>query len=184
MGITSTEKEKRGVPSLQKPLVLVGMMGVGKTTYGKKLAKRLGLEFFDVDDEIEKDIGHSVSWIFQNAGEEEFRKLELKKIEEILKQRKPLVLALGGGAFISQKVRDIVKKNAISIWLMADPETILYRVSQNNRRPLLNNVEDKLGKIKEILIDRIKYYEQADMHINSGKGTHREIINKIIYNLW
>jgi len=179
----TTATEKRFLPKIQKPLVFVGMMGVGKTTYGKKLAKRLELEFYDADEEVEKEIGHSVSWIFQNAGEEEFRKLELKKIEEILRSRRPLVLALGGGAFISQKVRDVVKKYATSIWLKADPEIILYRVSQNNKRPLLNNVEDKLGKIKEILIERIKYYEQADIHINSSQGSQREIIANIISSI-
>jgi shikimate kinase len=182
MKISSTDKLQP--LHFEKPIVLLGMMGAGKTTFGKKLATRLELKFLDVDIEIEKDMGHSISWIFQNAGEQEFRKLELRKIEEILSRREPLVLALGGGAFASEKVRDIVKKYAISVWLKASPEVILHRVStSNNKRPLLEEAEDKLAKIKEILLDRIKFYEKANIGVSTETGTHREIVENIIIAL-
>ena len=181
MLLSSIKKSKN--LKLSKPIVLVGMMGAGKTTFGRKLAKYLELEFLDIDIEIEKDIGHSVSWIFQNAGEEEFRKLEKRKIAEILNLRKPMILALGGGAFISEEVRDIVKKNAVSVWLKASPETILFRVSQNNRRPILDQAEDKLGLIKKIMLDRLKYYEKADLSVSTERGTHKQIIENIVSEL-
>ena len=94
---------------LKKQVTLVGMMGVGKTTFGKKLAAKLQVPFYDVDHEIEGDIGHSVSWIFENAGEEEFRKLETEKIRQLLDNGKPKIVALGGGAFISNENRKEIR---------------------------------------------------------------------------
>lgn len=168
---------------ITKPIVLIGMMGVGKTTFGKKLANSLQLEFLDVDQEIENDIGHTVSWIFQNAGEEEFRKLERKKITEILNRNKPIVLALGGGAYISDEVKKIISDKAVSIWLKASPDTILYRVSQTNRRPLLDEAEDKMSLIKKILLERIHHYEKADLSVSTEGSSHRQIVDNIISNL-
>lgn len=165
---------------ITKPIVLVGMMGVGKTTFGKKLANNLRLDFLDADQEIENDIGHSVSWIFQNAGEEEFRKLEKKKITEILNKNIPLVLALGGGAYINSEIKKIISEKAISVWLKASPDTILYRVSQTNRRPILNEAEDKMALIKKILLERIHHYEKADLSVSTEGNSHKNIVDDII----
>ncbi len=106
-------------------IVLVGMMGAGKTTYGRKLAKNIGYDFYDIDQEIEGDIGHAVSWIFENIGEKEFRKMEETKIREITSLDSKKVVALGGGAFLNDNSRQLIKERAFSIWLKADAETIL-----------------------------------------------------------
>lgn len=161
-------------------IVLVGMMGVGKTTFGRKLSNLIGSQFLDIDQEIEYDIGHSVSWIFENIGEKEFRKMEEAKIREILENPSPKVVALGGGAFLNQNSRELIKKKAVSIWLKADAETILRRVSARRNRPLLEGEEDKFGKIKRILSEREEIYSKADLVIVTDKGAQKKILDKIV----
>ncbi len=165
--------------NIKKPIVLVGMMGVGKTTFGKKLAGKLGLTFFDLDHEIEDEIGHSVSWIFENAGENEFRKLESKKLREIL-NGELIVLALGGGAYISEENIKHVNSNSTSIWLRASAETIYKRVSYRNDRPLLEKIKNKRQHIKNMLEEREKFYKQADFSIYTDNGSHKEILQNIM----
>lgn len=172
--------ESSSIKNLKKPIVLVGMMGVGKTTYGRKLAVALQVGFSDVDQAIENDIGHSVSWIFENAGEDKFRKLEEYKIKELVGEQKLKVIALGGGAFISQVNRDFIKQNAISVWLSCPPELISARISQRKDRPLLQGNEDKLKKIKDILQSREEFYAESDIKIETEKFLQREVPNKII----
>lgn len=166
--------------NLPIPVVLVGMMGTGKTTFGKKLASKLSIPFFDLDHEIEKDIGHSVSWIFENAGEEEFRKLEKKKLSEILSKDGVFILALGGGAFIPEENRKIIKKKAYSVWLTASPETIYQRVSYRKDRPLLEKQGDKMNHIKDLMEKRDPIYAMADSKVITDKGSHKDIIDSII----
>lgn len=170
------------IKNIQKPLVLLGMMGVGKTTFGKKLATRLSVPFHDLDHEIEAEIGHSVSWIFENAGEKEFRKLESKKLKKLL-NGDMVVLALGGGAFLSEENRDLIKSKATSIWLQASPETIYKRVSYRNDRPLLEGHKDKLGHIKNLISQRSEAYSQADISIKADHGSHKEVIDRIVSNI-
>lgn len=172
--------ENSAILKFNKPIVLLGMMGVGKTTYGKKMAGVLKIPFFDVDQQVEADIGHSVAWIFENAGEKEFRKMEEQKIVEILNSQETIVLALGGGAFISKKTRDLVKKKAISVWLKTPPEVILKRVSVRKDRPLLEGEEDKLEKIRGILRNREDFYKQADITVETEIGGQKEVAIKII----
>ena len=155
------------------------MMGVGKTTFGKKLAYRVGIDFFDSDQEIEKDIGHSVSWIFENAGEDEFRKLETSKINEILNRDSSVVLALGGGAFIAEQNRKTIKDKAFSIWLNAKPETILNRVSHRKDRPLLEGVDNKLQKIKDLCQERGELYKLADVEVLTEGKPNRNIVSDL-----
>jgi len=163
-----------------KPIVLVGMMGVGKTTYGRKVSAILGVPFIDIDQAIENEIGHSISWIFENAGEDSFRQMEENKIKEALEAQKPMVLALGGGAFLNETTRALIKKAAISVWLSSAAEVIFNRVSVRKDRPLLEGVEDKLGKIKDIMDARADFYNQADVKIMTDTGNQREIATKII----
>jgi shikimate kinase len=172
--------ESSAIKNLNKPIVLVGMMGVGKTTYGRKLAFALKTIFADVDQSIENDIGHSVSWIFENAGEDKFRKLEENKIKELLSDKKLKVIALGGGAFISQTNRDFIKQHAISVWLSCPAELINARISQRKDRPLLQGNEDKLQKIKDIIEAREEFYSQSDIKIDTEKFLQREVPTKII----
>ena len=172
--------ENSAILKLKKPIVLVGMMGVGKTTYGKKVASLLKIPFEDVDHLIENDIGHSVSWVFENAGEAEFRKMEEHKIAEVLMENRCLILALGGGAFINENTRKLVKQKAVSIWLQTSPEVILKRVSIRKDRPLLQGEDDQLKKIKSILSSREEYYKQADIHVETDFSGQRDVAYKII----
>lgn len=172
--------ESSAIFKFKKPIVLVGMMGVGKTTYGKKMASILKIPFIDVDQEIEADIGHSVAWIFENAGEAEFRKMEQQKIADILKRDDVFVLALGGGAFLNKNSRDLIKKNGVSVWLKTPAELILKRVSSRKDRPLLNDGTDRLQKIKTIMSDRESFYKQSDLEVETDTGSQKELAMKII----
>ncbi len=165
---------------IDRPIVLIGMMGVGKTTYGKKLASLINVPFIDVDQTIENEIGHSVSWIFENVGESKFRQMEENKTRELLDEHKHLVLALGGGAFLNENTRKIIKQKAVSVWLTSSPEVIFSRVSVRKDRPLLEGVEDKLGKIKEIMDNREQYYKQADVSVITDHGNQKDISTRII----
>ncbi len=147
----------------QKPIVLVGMMGVGKTSVGRALARKLDVTFTDLDHYIEKKVFLPVSEIFALLGEEYFREAEEKALAELLDEA-PKVIALGGGAFISENNRMLIKQKAISIWLTADMETILERVSRNDRRPLLRG-GDKREILEGLLAKRREYYAMADLEI-------------------
>lgn len=172
--------EESSTYKIEKPVVLVGMMGVGKTTYGKKLASIMNVPFIDVDQLIENEIGHSVSWIFENVGEDNFRHMEETKIKDMLNEHKHMVLALGGGAFLNDKTRALIKEKAISVWLTSSPEIIYSRVSVRKDRPLLEGVEDKLGRIRQIMADREQYYKQADVSLVTDHGNQKEVAVRII----
>ena len=122
---------------MKKNLVLLGMMGVGKTTVGKIVAKKQGLEFIDTDKNIEESCSMKISEIFKQKGENFFRIEEKKEVLKSLK-KKNCVIALGGGAFINVDIRKDVLKNAISIWLDIDLKTLNKRIKWNKNRPLLN----------------------------------------------
>jgi shikimate kinase len=168
---------------INKPIVLVGMMGVGKSTYGKKIANTLKIPFVDIDVLIENEIGHSVNWIFENVGEEKFRKIEEKKIRDILNSGEVVLVALGGGAFLNDNTRKLVKEKAISVWLKSSPEVIYNRVSVRKDRPLLEGTKDKLGKIIDIMNSREKFYKEADVEAFTDIGNQKEIALKVIENI-
>ena len=123
-------------------LVLVGLMGAGKTSVGKKLADYLKLEFLDADHEIELAAGMDIVEIFEKFGENYFRDGERKVINRLM-QQEPKILATGGGAFLSLEIRQIIKSYGISVWLKADLETLWPRVSGKQNRPLLNTSNPK-----------------------------------------
>jgi len=172
-----TDQNNKISPINGKALVLVGLMGAGKTSVGRRLAKHLGLNFIDADEEIEAAAGLSIDDIFDIYGEEEFRAGERRVILRILSEG-PCVLATGGGAFMDKEIRDAIKSHAISIWLKADLETLLERTSRRGGRPLL-----KKGNPAEILEnltkERYPVYATADITIESGNHTHDEMVNKI-----
>ena len=172
--------ENSATYKIKKPITLIGMMGVGKTTYGKKMANILKVPFIDIDQIIENEIGHSVSWIFENVGEEKFRHMEETKIREALSSGDNMVVALGGGAFLNANTRKIVKDKSISVWLKSSPETIFKRVSVRKDRPLLEGVDDKLGKIKDMMKSREEIYGQADVSAITDIGNQRDIAHNII----
>jgi shikimate kinase len=166
---------------LDKTVVLVGLMGAGKTTVGSRLAKNLNVEFADSDQEISEAAGCSVSDIFAIHGEEIFRDLELRVMTRLL-NNPPHVLATGGGAFINPKIRKLIKENAISIWLKADVNTLVERVSRKNTRPLLE-AGDKHQILEKLMEERYPIYAGADEVVESGKGSHEKIVQTIIQGL-
>ncbi len=163
---------------LNKTIVLVGLMGCGKSTIGKRLARSLDLPFVDLDNYIEEIAGMSISEIFANHGEPYFRKLELENITKIL-DGAPAILATGGGAFINPEIRKHIKDKGISVWIKADLPTLLERVSRKNTRPLLES-GDKEEILKDLMEKRYPLYEQADITVNTTRGTHEVVLQNII----
>jgi shikimate kinase len=163
-----------------KNIVLTGFMGTGKTEAGRILAKKLGYTLIDADTEIEKEQKMTITEIFKQCGEPEFREIEADVIRR-LSMIQNAVISTGGGAVLRQENMDNLRRNGVIVCLTASPETILKRTSNNNDRPLLQ-VEDPLQKIKELLEFRRPYYEKADIMIDTeGKSPLRvaeEIIEK------
>jgi shikimate kinase len=169
------------VNSLNKTLVLVGMMGAGKTTIGTRLAKRLNLEFIDTDAEVEKKAKCSITDIFKYESEQYFRELE-KSILSNLLTGTPYVLATGGNTFIDPENRQLIKEKAISIWLKADLEVLVERVSRRNTRPALER-GDKREILTSYIAERYPIYAQADLTIVSDNAPHQVIVTSIIKTL-
>ena len=163
---------------MKKNLVLTGMMGVGKSTIGKILAKKLNLDFVDIDKIIESSENNKIKNIFENKGENYFRKIEKKITLQELKKNN-LVVALGGGAFIDKTIRREIKNSCLSFWLDLNVSSLIKRVKNSKKRPLLD--QDKLGQsINEIYSERKKIYNEANFRIKCGSMNKDEIIHKII----
>lgn len=148
-----------------RPLVLVGMMGAGKTTVGRRLANRLGRQFIDSDEEIERAAQMSIPEIFEQRGEGEFRAGEMRVIARLLKE-KDIVLATGGGAFVNSDTRALVKAGAVSVWLKADLDLLFERVSRRANRPLLKTADPR-GTLEKLIADRYPIYAEADLTVVS-----------------
>ena len=178
------ENNKRCLPLsiTDRSIVLVGLMGAGKTCIGRRLAKKMDWEFIDTDAEIEAAADCTIGEIFNVHGEEYFRKGEQRVIARLLKNPRQ-ILATGGGAFQNPETRKNILNNAISIWLKADLDVLLKRISKRNNRPLLNR-----GNKREILANLIKnrypIYSEADIVINSGaeapNATTQKVLNALI----
>lgn len=151
--------------ALDRPLVLIGMMGAGKSTIGKRLAEALHVDFADADSEIEAAAGRSIAEIFENYGEAHFRDGERRVIARLL-ENGPLVLATGGGAFMDSDTRAVIAEKAISLWLRADFEVLWARVSKRTHRPLLNTADPR-QTLKDLMAARTPIYAQADITIES-----------------
>ena len=160
-----------------KSLVLIGMMGSGKSTIGFLLSKKIKLEFVDVDNYIENEEGMKIREIFEIKGEEYFRKTELKNSLKILDKKKT-VISLGGGAFVNEDIRKKVLSNHISIWLNWSSSTIKKRIVNSKKRPLAINLSEK--KINKMNIERSKKYCLANYKIDCENLSKYEIVMKII----
>ena len=163
---------------MKKNLILLGMMGAGKSTLGKIVAKKQGLKFIDTDRNVEKNNGMKIDEIFNKKGEKFFREEEEKVVMESM-QNENCVIALGGGAFINKTIRDHVLKKSISIWLDADLKILREIIRLNKKRTLLNVKNDKL-KLSQLYNERKDIYKLADHKIDCSKLTKIDIVKKII----
>lgn len=160
-----------------KSVVLVGLMGAGKTSVGRRLAQRLNLAFTDADKEIEAAAGQSISEIFAEHGETYFRDGEMRVIARLLNNG-PQVLATGGGAYMNREIRNNISEQGISIWLRADLDTLLERTSKRNHRPLLKTGDPKIV-MQRLIDERYPVYAEANIVIQSRKVSHDTIVDEI-----
>lgn len=178
---TSAEIEDTKSALGKRAIVLVGLMGAGKTSVGRRLAEKLDLPFVDADHEIELAAGKTIAEIFADDGEDYFREGEKRVIARLL-ENGCQVLATGGGAYMNQETRDSIKQHAVSIWLKADIDILLKRVSKRNDRPLLHN-EDPADVLKRLIDLRYPVYAQADVTVESRDVQHGQMVNDVIQAL-
>jgi len=171
-----TAPARRFVPC--RTIVLVGLMGAGKSKIGRRLAARLNLPFFDSDHEIEMAAGESIEEIFANRGERVFRDGERRVIARLLAQ--PVhVLATGGGAFMDEMTRAVIERRGVSLWLRADLDVLVSRVSRRSDRPLLK-VGDARMVLGELIEQRYPVYAEANVMIESGEGPPESTVARAI----
>ena len=159
-------------------IVLIGMMGAGKSTIGRRMAARLKLSFVDADTEIEAAAGMSIPDIFEAHGEPHFRDGEARVIARLLDSG-PAVVATGGGAFMREETRNRIRDKAVSIWLKADAEVIMRRVRRRSDRPLLHTADPE-GTIDRLLGEREPVYRGADIMVLSRDVPHEKIVDECI----
>lgn len=161
-----------------RSIVLVGMMGAGKTSIGRRLANLLHLPFIDADAEIEKAANLTIPEIFEHYGEAHFREGEERVLARLLASG-PAVVATGGGAFMSEETRQRCRENGITIWLKAEVPVLLERVHKKSNRPLLNH-PDQGEVMRRLLAEREPIYRQADIMVASREGPHQAVIAEVV----
>lgn len=165
-------------PLRRRTIALVGLMGVGKSSVGRRLASALELPFRDADSEVEAAAGRSISDIFAELGEAAFREGERRVIGRLL-EMPPLVLATGGGAFMHPETRRLIKANAVSVWLKADLEVLARRVGRKDNRPLLAG-KDPLVVLRTLAETRYPAYAEADVVVETGDSAHHITVDQVI----
>jgi shikimate kinase len=174
--VLKVAETRRFVP--RRTIVLVGLMGAGKSKVGRRLALRLGLPFSDSDPEIEAAAGETIEEIFANRGEQVFRDGERRVIARLLAQ--PVqVLATGGGAFMDPMTRSLIGRRGVSLWLRADLDTLVARVLRRNDRPLLKRGDPRVI-LAELMERRHPIYAEADLTVDSGAGSPEVTVNRLI----
>jgi shikimate kinase len=163
---------------LDRPIVLVGLMGVGKSTVGRRLAKRLGLPFVDSDSAIEDAAGYSPAEIFERYGEKDFRDGERRLVARLV-GGDIRVIATGGGAYVDPSTRELLNDRAITVWLDAPVEILADRTSRRDTRAQLRQGDPKTT-LEKLSAERRPSYEQAHIHVKSGGGAHREVVEAIV----
>ncbi|HEX8256910.1 MAG TPA: shikimate kinase [Allosphingosinicella sp.] len=166
------------LPRIDRSIVLVGLMGAGKSTVGKRLARRLGLPFVDSDEEIERAADRSVAEIFSDYGEASFRDGERRVIARLI-EGAPKVIATGGGAFVDPETRALILGRCIAVWLDADLETLAERVSRRDHRPLIKDCEP-LPILKGLADARNPIYAEAHLHVQSQPAPHERAVERIV----
>ncbi|MGI9407698.1 MAG: shikimate kinase [Hyphomicrobiaceae bacterium] len=188
-GVTYNASPQRTQPDVSairaglgaRSIVLVGPMGAGKSSIGRRLAQQLDLRFCDADTEIERAAGKSITEIFEEHGEPAFRSGEARVIERLLNDG-PQVLATGGGAFMNERTRELVAKQGVSIWLNADLDLLVRRVQRRNNRPLLQG-KDPEKVLSELLELRNPTYALADISVHSRDVRHEVTVSEILVAL-
>lgn len=176
--LPAAAETRQGPPKLFRTIVLVGLMGAGKTSVGKRLAALLGVSFTDSDVEIEEAAGMTIPEIFATFGEPAFRDGERRVISRLLAER-PGVLATGGGAFVEPRTREQIKASATSVWLRADVDLLFERVRDRPGRPLLQ-VADPKAVLTELSERRTPFYSQADVLVDSRRGFSHDAMARSI----
>lgn len=167
--------------TLDRTLALVGLMGAGKTTVGRRLARALDLPFIDADDAIVEAAGVTIAEIFAKHGECDFRRGERKVIARLL-DGPTRVLATGGGAFINPDTRALMKHKALTIWLKAPLDVLMKRVSRRDDRPLLRE-DDPRAIMEKLMQERYPIYAEADLTVESGSGPHNSAVTAVLQAL-
>jgi len=163
-----------------KIILLVGLMGSGKTSVGKRLAKKLNLPFVDGDQEIEKAAGLSLIDVLKCFGEKEYRAGEARVMKRLL-QGAPCVLASGGGSFVAEQTRQLAKEHAITIWLKADIDILYNRTAGRKHRPFLEGAEDHLkNKLESYITEEYPYYSEADIVVETREEQVDNTVNRVI----
>ncbi|GAB5387989.1 MAG: shikimate kinase [Alphaproteobacteria bacterium] len=163
---------------LDRPIVLVGLMGAGKSSVGRRVASRLGLEFTDADDEIEQAAGCSIAEYFELYGEASFRDGERRVLARLMKDGQG-VLATGGGAFMDPETRGLIKQGGISVWLRASLETLVSRCSRRNHRPLLRT-GDPAETLKRLMDQRYPVYAQSDIEVDTDHNDLDKTVTAVV----
>ena len=174
----SFRKDKALRRRLDRPVVLVGMMGSGKSSLGRRLAQRLDLRFADADDEIERAAGMKISEIFSQFGEAYFRDGERRVISRLLGEG-PGIIATGGGAFIQEETRQEILDHAIAIWLDVPADTLVERTARRTHRPLLQT-GDPAATLRRMLEERQPYYALAPIRVESGTAPHGRAVDALV----
>ena len=165
-------------PLRARTITLVGLMGSGKSSVGKRLAQALDLPFRDADDEVETAAGRSIPEIFEQLGEPAFRDGERRVIARLL-EGPPIVLATGGGAFMNAETRELIKTRSVSVWLKADLPILAKRVARKESRPLLTG-KDPMAVLTEQAAVRYPAYAQADITVETGDTTHQVSVDQVV----
>lgn len=162
----------------ERSVVLIGLMGAGKTAIGRRLASRLGLKFVDADREIERAAGKSIPDIFADHGEPYFRDGERRVIARLLRSG-PQVLATGGGAYMNEETRKTIKRKGVSVWLNAELEVLMERVGRRDNRPLLKT-DDPEAVMRRLMEERYPVYASADVTVMSRDVPHDIMVGEIV----
>ena len=162
-------------------MVLVGLMGAGKSTVGRRLAKRLGLTFVDSDSAIEDASGYSAAEVYERFGEKDFRDGERRLVARLV-SGEVRVIATGGGAYVDPRTRELLNERSITVWLDAPVEVLAERTGRRDTRPLLRN-DDPKGTLERLDEERRPSYAEAHIHVRSGNGAHRDVVDTIIKEL-
>ena len=166
------------IERLDRPIVLVGLMGAGKSTVGRRLARRLGLPFVDSDDAIEDAAGFSAAEVFERYGEADFRDGERRLVARLI-DGDVRVIATGGGAYVDPRTRKLLNERAITVWLDAPVDILADRTGRRDTRPLLRN-GDRKCTLERLSEERGPAYAEAHIRVRSGDGAHKDVVDSIL----